>query len=71
MVGLDPGLRRDGHGEQRVHTCESSVRRPIGEEGLEYITRCDGRWELRHTDQNKRPNHGHLPLRPEPPPAGF
>ena len=33
MAGLDPGLRRDGHGEQRVHTCESSVRRPIGEEG--------------------------------------
>jgi glycosyltransferase involved in cell wall biosynthesis len=22
MAGIDPGLRRDGHGEQRVHACE-------------------------------------------------
>ena len=32
--GMDPGLRRDGHGEQRVHACERSARPPIGEVGL-------------------------------------
>jgi cytochrome c len=37
MAGLDPGLRWDGHGEQRVHDCESAVRRPIGEDGLAAI----------------------------------
>jgi hypothetical protein len=31
MAGLDPGLRRDGHGEQGVHACDSSLRWPIAE----------------------------------------
>ena len=46
IAGMDPGRSlssgraqrgpggRDGHGEQRVHACERSARRPIGEVGL-------------------------------------
>jgi hypothetical protein len=31
MAGIDPGLRRDGQGEQRAHACQRSFRRPVGE----------------------------------------
>ena len=46
IAGMDPGRSlssgraqrgpggRDGHGEQRIHACERSARRPIGEVGL-------------------------------------